>query len=104
MTKPSELVKEYLQKAIEEASTDGGQNADVIKLIALVNQMIDDLAELILDLDITFGDKFQAIADIKYLSNFLESTMDTLETKDLARLISDDPYDRIIEFLKDPIK
>jgi len=103
MTKPSDLVKHYLEKAIEESSVDK-RNADVIKLIVTINQMIDDLAELTLDVDITFGDKFQAIADMKYLSNFLESTLDNLEAKDLAKLMSNDPYDRIIDFLKDPIK
>lgn len=101
MSKPSDVVKEYLGKVIEQAS-EGRRDTDVLKLINYVNQMIDDLADHILDQEITFGDKFQAIADMKYLGNFLESTMSALEKEDLIKLISDDPYHKIIDFIKEP--
>jgi len=103
MGKPSDIVKIYLTKAIDDAS-ENDKEAEVLRLISNVNQMIDELAELALDQEITFAEKFQAIEDMHYLSKFLENTMATLKREDIIKLISDDPYDRIVDFLKDPSK
>lgn len=101
MGEPSEVVRRCLDEAIDEATIQ--EQTDVLILIGSVNQMIDDLAEIVLDQEITFGQKFQAIIDMNYLSHFLEETMTNLKKEDVIKLMSNDPYDRIIDFLKDPL-
>lgn len=90
----SDEIKYYVELSVEEASE--GEFIDILMLMGSLNGLLDEMAEQSLDQEISFDEKFQIIADMQYVASALEDAMAELTKDDLLKLMSDDPYDRIM--------
>ena len=100
MNHPSDLVQDTIDQIINENTLYNSSN--VLQLASNLDDIISELAEIILDKDITFNDKFQAIADINYVSDFLAIALLTIDKSDIDILLnssSKDPFYKIMKLI-----
>lgn len=98
MREVSLAVKTYVEELTKNSTDDP---KDILEALASLNALIVELAKIAIDDDVTFGDKFQALTDMFYISTQMEEFLLSLDEEELRSIIDDyDPFDTLMGLLE----